>query len=153
MSSPVTLVIGCGNDLRGDDRVGRLVADRIAELDLPAVRVRSVTQLVPELAIDVADADRVVIVDADVGAESVGATTLDVDSRAPSGPGLNHHLGPKELIELATTAGHRPTPVVQVSVPARRLDVGFDLSPDAHRGVEDAVHLVLELIEAPLATR
>ena len=44
-----SLVIGYGNDLRSDDGAGRAVADRISEMELPGVAVRSVMQLTPEL--------------------------------------------------------------------------------------------------------
>ena len=57
------LVIGIGNALRGDDGVGGWLAQR-AEQWLPAVQLRTVQQLTPELAEDMAAAARVLFIDA-----------------------------------------------------------------------------------------
>ena len=63
------LVIGYGNTLRGDDGIGPAVAEAVAALGLPGVRVIVAHQLTPELAADLADAQLVVFVDAAVGGE------------------------------------------------------------------------------------
>jgi len=44
------LLIGYGNELRGDDAIGPLVARALAELRLPGTQVLALTQLTPELA-------------------------------------------------------------------------------------------------------
>ncbi len=72
------LVIGYGNDLRCDDGAGRAVADRIEAMALPGVEVRSVQQLAPELALDIACAETVVFVDASI---DVAETTCDACAR------------------------------------------------------------------------
>jgi hydrogenase maturation protease len=64
-----TLVIGYGNSLRGDDGVGPLVAEQVAEWNLPDVRSLSVHQLTPELASEMALAKTVIFIDAYFGDE------------------------------------------------------------------------------------
>src|SRR5437879_921160 len=59
-----TLVVGYGNSLRRDDAVGLHVADAVWQLGLPGVRVISVQQLTPELAVALAEAPRAIFVDA-----------------------------------------------------------------------------------------
>ena len=143
------LVIGYGNDLRGDDGAGRVVADRIDALDLAGVTVRSVTQLVPELALDVAAADRVLFVDADVTVSDLvlrpvaGAAT---DRRGCDGPGpLTHHVTPEVLVGSAAVVGaDGPATVEQLSIPASGFDVGSPLSPPTAEAVERAVSLVID---------
>src|ERR1043165_3956952 len=58
------LVIGYGNELRGDDAAGPEVARSIAELQLPGVEVLVRPILTPELADNVAQAATVIFVDA-----------------------------------------------------------------------------------------
>jgi hydrogenase maturation protease len=64
VSDPVSnLVIGLGNPLRGDDGVGWWLARR-ARRCRPAPRVRLVPQLTPDLVLELAEARRVLFVDA-----------------------------------------------------------------------------------------
>ena len=58
------LLIGYGSTLRGDDAVGRHVVEIFAGRSLPNVTTISVTQLVPELAAQIATAQAVIFVDA-----------------------------------------------------------------------------------------
>ena len=51
-----TLVIGYGNELRGDDAVGPLVARTAESWQRPGLRALAVQQLTPELAEDIAGA-------------------------------------------------------------------------------------------------
>lgn len=145
------LVVGCGNELRGDDGAGRAVADRIGALSLPGVTVRSVIQLVPELVTDMATADRVVFVDADQGASSLAIQSIGIghdsgDSGGPDRSGsLTHHTSPEALLELAAAIGLRvPPQVEQLSIPAIGFDLGTSLSAVTAAGVEEAVQLIRE---------
>ena len=69
------LVIGYGNELRGDDGIGPRVAEAVAARNHPGVRVRIVCQLVPELAAELAEARTVIFVDALMDPDG-GATEL-----------------------------------------------------------------------------
>ena len=62
-----TLVIVCGSTIRGDDGAGFRVADVVERKNLLGVNVIRVHQLTPELADDIAGAERTVIVDAGGG--------------------------------------------------------------------------------------
>ena len=89
------LVIGYGNDLRSDDGAGRAVAEAIAERDLPGVEVRSMSQLTPELSLEISGRRVVVFVDADVDAIEVTARTV---TAGPPGEGaMTHHGDPATL--------------------------------------------------------
>lgn len=85
--APTTLVIGCGNPLRGDDAVGIEVVRRLAASDLPAwVRCVDAGTSGLEVILAMREADQVVLIDA--------AATPD-DS--PSRPGTLHELAPECL--------------------------------------------------------
>lgn len=58
------LVIGYGNELRGDDGVGPKVAEAVEAWKLAGVSVLALRQLTPELAADLAVVRRVIFVDA-----------------------------------------------------------------------------------------
>ena len=134
------LVVGYGRELRGDDRAGRIVADRVGALGLPGVRVRSVTQLVPELAEEIARAERVVFVDAAIGADST--TVRPVVPETNVSGALTHHCTPASLVGLAALVGRAPATVELVSIPARNLEIGEELSDATTDGMERAVELI-----------
>jgi hydrogenase maturation protease len=102
------LLIGLGNPLRGDDGVGaRLVEELSGEGGLvESVALRTVHQLTPELALDVAEAGRVLIVDA--WANSDGAEPWMERLRPPT-PGA-------EDIEATTGGGHAWGPLALVAL-------------------------------------
>ena len=102
----MVLVIGYGNTLRGDDGIGPAVAREIDRLALPDVRVIVAQQLTPELAADLADARRVVFVDAAITDTPVRVAELAPDE---SDPPLTHAPHPGALLALARAIyGHSP---------------------------------------------
>jgi hydrogenase maturation protease len=135
-----SLVVGYGNDLRGDDRAGRVVASLIEEANLPGVQVLSQAQLTPEVALEVAKVDRVVFVETEelavsaVGPGVAGSSTM------------SHHADPATLLRLARDLGKMPNEAYVVSIPATNLDLGFDLSPETTRAVDEAVAAIVELV-------
>jgi Ni,Fe-hydrogenase maturation factor len=80
------LVIGIGNPLRGDDGVGRWLAQRAGRWLAPA-QLRTVQQLTPELAADIALASRVLFIDAWLvpGGGGLAATTEQHGAGAGAG--------------------------------------------------------------------
>lgn len=63
-TAPHTLIIGYGNTLRQDDGVGYRMAETIDRWDLPGVISRSVHQLTPDLAAELASVQRAIFIDA-----------------------------------------------------------------------------------------
>lgn len=148
------LVVGCGNDLRSDDRAGREVATRVEALALDGVVVRSVTQLVPELAVDVGRAHAVVFVDASVEVEQLTVTGLDAAppaaERSPSPGGRStHHATPASLVRLAKQlGGAAPGSVTVVAIPAHDFGFGEMMTATTSAAVDDAVELVRALADS-----
>ncbi len=139
------LVLGVGSELRSDDAAGRHVADAVGRAELADVEVVSVHQLTPELALDLAGRDRVVIVDAAVDVTEV--TVTDIEPVAGEQP-FSHHLGPGTLLALAGQLDTAPSSVVVVSVPVHDLALGTELSTATAAAVETATARVLELLAA-----
>lgn len=141
------LVIGYGNDLRSDDGAGRAVADAVAERELPGVEVRSVSQLTPELSLEIAGRRTVVFVDADVDVGELRSTPV---SAGPAGDGvMTHHGDPATLLSLTSNVGPPPVEAFVISIPASNLEMGFEFSPGTERAISQAVDLIVRLAESP----
>lgn len=140
MTSPRgALVIGYGNRLRGDDAVGPLVADAVANWGLAGVEAIAVHQLTPELAARLAEASRVVFVDAAAGGQAVSCRVV----RAAPGPAaLGHALDPGGLLELATQAFGRAPEAWLLTIPANVFELGTGPSATAQAGFETALRRI-----------
>ncbi len=130
----MTLVIGIGNPLRGDDGVGwRLLAELEAAAPVTGRTLRRVQQLTPELAADLAAAERVLFVDAWLAPPGAGPRLREETAEAggahggPAAAG-SHHLTPAALLAMASLLFGRRPPAAQLLVPAVVLDHGDDLS-------------------------
>ena len=142
--SPVAdrvLVVGVGSDLRRDDGVGRVVAEDIEERMLPGVVVRSVTQLVPELAEAMVAVDRVIFVDA---ALDIAEVTVMRPEPGRSDAG-SHHGDAGSLLALAGLIGGPVPEAYVVSVPVADLGLGTGLTPACRSRVGLVVDTVAEL--------
>ncbi len=141
------LVVGYGNELRGDDAFGPQVASRIEALALPGIRVLTQPQLTPELSEALAEARAVVFIDATT---SGPGSEVEVTRLQATAPGLpeTHLSDPRALLALARTLFGKCPPAWLVTVPAQHFDVGAPLSPSVRRGVATAVTRVQELIHS-----
>ncbi len=130
------LIIGYGNTFRRDDGAGVALATQLAAYWQPHVPVRlvTVTQLVPELAIDIAAADvsAVVFVDTVVGKLNAEIGVARVAAGAVS-PALGHHLGPVALILYACLLNDRDLPAWLVTAPGIDFGHGEGLSLTVQR--------------------
>jgi hydrogenase maturation protease len=144
------LVIGYGNDLRGDDAAGRLVVGRVAGRAVAGAEILSVHQLTPELATQVAGADRIVFVDAYVATPG-DITRVERVTGDGVDPPLGHVGGPHSLLRLSETLYGRRPDAWMVMVPALGFDFGADPSSTTLAGIADAVAHVEGLLAGSLA--
>ena len=93
------LVIGYGNSLRSDDGVGVWVAERIAELNLPDVDVRTCHQLHLELVPDIVQYETVILVDAAAGGAPLAVRKSVPALELPSSS--DHSVHPETLQQIA----------------------------------------------------
>jgi hydrogenase maturation protease len=137
---PPVLVIGVGNDLRGDDAAGWVAAGRVAAWGRPGVTVIRTRQLLPELAADVACAAAVVLIDARVGGSDTPAIT-PVEGE-PAAATLTHSASLAQLLALARDAYGRAPRGFALGIPAAAFDFGAAVSPACAAGVEAALRLL-----------
>jgi Ni,Fe-hydrogenase maturation factor len=164
---PAIVVIGYGNNLRGDDAVGPLAAAAVAAWDAPGVCALAVHQLTPELAEALAAADLAIFVDARAPASAPKrdglSPSLPAWERGPGGEGdeivevhpieptavdsaLGHTGDPRALLALTEALyGHCPA-AWSITVPAQSFAFGASLSPAAERGLAAALQQISDLI-------
>jgi hydrogenase maturation protease len=142
------LVIGYGNELRGDDGAGPRVARAVQGWGLPGVRALALHQLTPELAEDLAGARVAVFVDAAADADPAGPRRLSPGG----GNALGHICDPGTLLALARGLFGRSPPAWLITVPARSFAPGEGLSETARAGVRRALPEVARLTRGGAST-
>ncbi len=140
------LVVGYGNDLRGDDGAGRAAARAVAAWGLPQVEVLEVHQLTPELADPLAHAERAIFLDAHLAG---AGSSVRVRSLSPETPPTRaaHTADPMTLLGLAKSVFGRAPEAWWVTIPARECAFGEQLSPVAARGVAATLEAMRPLLD------
>lgn len=135
------LIIGFGNELRGDDAVGPAVADAVAYQQWPGVCAVGTRQLTPELAEAVAGASEVYFVDAsaDPGQASVQLDQITVE---PTPAWLGHVSRPADVMALAAAAFGKAPKAWLVTIPGESFEVGTRLSTSAEQGMRQAFEIL-----------
>jgi hydrogenase maturation protease len=146
-----TLVIGYGNDLRGDDGVGQQVARTVEIWGVPNVRSLAVHQLTPELAAELATVDRVIFVDAYLAsaAQDVQVCALEPAHCVAT---IGHTSDPQMLLAIAQALYNHHPEAWWVGIPAVNFELSDRLSPRTEQGMADALEEIDRLIrQQPLS--
>ena len=140
------LVIGYGNELRGDDGVGPKVAETVADWNLDGVASLPCHQLTPELAELISATKHVIFVDATVDPQAA-VRTRDIEPMAV-GQIMTHSADPRALLKLAKQIfGHCPD-AQWITIPIQNLAFGEDLSPLARQGMQAALETIRKFAAA-----
>lgn len=98
MRAPI-LVFGWGNPSRGDDALGPMFVERIAALALPEIETLSDYQLRIEHALDLANRERILFVDASMTAAAPFALSRLTAAQEPAQV-FTHALAPQTLLQI-----------------------------------------------------
>jgi hydrogenase maturation protease len=144
------LVIGVGNDYRGDDAAGLLVARRIRELHLPHVEVLESDGEFTELMESWKAAESVILIDA-VQSGATPGTIHRVDVRAQTLPAnwwqsSTHAFGVAEAIELSKAFGQLPTQFSIIGIEGSAFAVGAALTEPVANAIAEVVGLIRQEI-------
>ena len=141
------LVIGYGNTLRSDDGAGQIVAEKIAEWKLPQVQSLAVHQLTPELAINIAQANVVIFIDA-VAANSENPTLYQIKEIYPGDDNIScgHSFNPSSLLSYIQIIYSKGIKAYWVLIPAVNFDFGEEFSSLTQQGIDTALKQVKKLI-------
>lgn len=139
-----TVLIACGNGWRGDDGAAHRVLDLLGP-DTGA-ELRSVQQLLPELAGEFEAADLVVFLDAAVDCDRLIVEAVR-EPEAP--PALTHVSRPSEIVVLSRALFGFKGLAFQCRIPVADLATGEKLSPSAAGFAEEAARILLDLFGHP----
>jgi hydrogenase maturation protease len=141
-----TIIIGIGNDFRRDDGVGLTVAQRMAECNLPGVRVVSGISEPAALLDAWSGAARAVVVDAVTGANSDPGrirrwTGPDLESSAVVS---SHALGLAQTCALGQVLARMPGELVVFTVDVVDTNHGIGLTPAVAAAVPNLVGVIID---------
>ena len=158
MTAPVqkTILIGVGNPFRSDDRVGRVVVQRLRKDVPPDIPLFEETGDGAELFDAFRGADCVILVDA-VQSGAPPGTIQRFDARAEKLPACYSHsttqtFGVAEPNELARTMEELPDKLIVYGIEGLDFSAGTELSPEVAESVPVAANLILqEILHLPVA--
>lgn len=146
MPGPV-LLVGVGNDHRGDDGAGLAVARLLKAKAVPGATIIEATGDGTALLEAWRGYDAVYLFDAVTSGAAPGSVhRLDVSERALPADVVattSHAFGVAEAIELARSLGQTPRRLVVYGIEGKAFEVGEGLSAQVERAVRDVAEQVL----------
>lgn len=144
--APHTLVIGLGNEFRGDDAAGRLAARKIDSAAINGVRVIEESGEGAALMDAWRGADSVILIDAvhsgappgtihrlDAGAEPIPANFFHYST---------HAFSVAEAVELARALQQLPSRLIAYGIEGKNFSSGEQLSSEVAAAVEEVAQRV-----------
>lgn len=151
----LTLVIGVGQEQRGDDAVGLLVARRVALGAGPEVSVVEHDGDGMDLVLRFEEAEHVVLVDAVMSGAGCPGEIHRFDASAESLPASafsstsTHALGVADAVEMARAMERLPRRLVVYGVESACFDIGSAPRIEVLAAVEPVARRVLEEAASP----
>jgi hydrogenase maturation protease len=152
-------VVGIGNELRGDDGAGLLVARRVRTAAAQAgIEVREIGDE-PTALTEACLGRGVVIVTETMRSGSVPGTIRRLDASSDPVPrGLTrrsstHAIGLDETIELTRALGRLPARLLVYAVEGAQFDIGAELSPEVQAAIPELMQMVLAEATASAESR
>ncbi|MGO8949688.1 MAG: hydrogenase maturation protease [Ktedonobacterales bacterium] len=140
-------VIGIGNEWRGDDGVGLVVAKAVRELHLPGVATSLHTGEGTSLLEAWQRSQRVILVDAAYSGATAGAIHRIEAHRDPLpyplSPYSSHSFSLQQAIELSRILGSLPETLIVLAIEGQDFTAGAGLSTRVRAAVAPAVACVL----------
>ncbi len=144
------LIIGYGNELRGDDGAGPAAARLLAVELGEEVEVVSCRQLTPELGETASRAELLLFLDA--AAETPGEVCVReiLAEAAGPAPAFTHHLTPGQLLHLAQCLYGRAPRAFLITIGGDSFDLADELSPAAQAALPAVIALCRQLLSRPI---
>jgi hydrogenase maturation protease len=153
MTTPAIKVIGIGNDWRGDDAAGLLVARRLRQENLPHVEISENPGTAGALADAWKDAGQVIVVDA-VSSGGQPGTIYRFNALAPgaafpvSRSASSHGWGLSEALALGRLFQELPPILIIYGIEGKNFTLGEALSPAVAAAIPEATRRIAEEIQA-----
>jgi hydrogenase maturation protease len=146
---PRILVVGIGNDDRGDDAIGLAIARRIRALRPGGVTVEERSGDMVALLDLWHGADTVYLIDA-VRSASAPGTVVRFDALAGDLPNIfaphisSHGVGVADAVALAGALDRLPAKLIVYGIEGRLFDAGSALSPEVAAIVDRTAQRIIE---------
>lgn len=139
--TPPILMIGIGNPSRGDDALGPLCIARLATLHLPDVELITDFQLQVEYALDLADRQEVIFIDAALSGEEPYSLTPVPTDETPAH--TTHAISPGAVLSICRRVGVAPPDsVLLLAIRGYQFELGEGLSLQAEQNLQSALGLL-----------
>ncbi|MDD5373194.1 MAG: hypothetical protein PHO62_07180 [Sulfurimonas sp.] len=99
------VIIGYGNELRGEDAFGVAVIKEMQKFSLKDTKLISVFQLTPEIVLELLDADEIIFID--TCSDEKNHYSLSCSLSEQNGLNLSHHISPKTIIYMLKSLYNR----------------------------------------------
>ena len=146
-SRGAAVLIGVGNELRGDDAAGLLVARRLRERAAKQAVVLACQADPAELLTAWTGADLAIVVDTVVSGAAPGTIQRFDVSAAPLPAKLigfsTHGLGLAEAIELARALDRLPSRTIVYGIEGSSFSAGAPLDPAVERAIDETLTRVM----------
>jgi hydrogenase maturation protease len=143
---PFPLIIGIGNEYRGDDAVDLIVARRLRERLSDSVKVLEQGGDGAELMEAWRGAETVIVIDAVASGAAPGAIHRFEANTRPIPKNAfrcsTHAFGVAEVIELSRVLTRLPRSLVVYGIEGKNFAAGVGLSPEVEKATCDAVNQV-----------
>lgn len=139
-----TVVLACGNTLRGDDGVGWRVGSLLIE-DPPCdgLEVILTQQLLPEHAETLSGADPAIFLDCSALIPAGTVTAFSVEPAANLSSLFTHHLDPAALLRVARDLyGRAPSRALAIMIGGECFELNEELSAPAGAAIPAALAAV-----------
>lgn len=95
------VIIGYGNELRGEDAFGIEVIKELQKLPLKDTKLLSLHQLTPEIVLELLEANEIVFIDTCYDKKNNYALACSLVEQ--NSLNLSHHIAPKTIIQMLNT--------------------------------------------------
>jgi hydrogenase maturation protease len=146
------LIIGVGNDFRGDDAAGLVVVRKLREMHLPDGIATQESDGGAALIEKWEDAAAVILIDAvSSGAEAGTICRFDLRERRLPGDLFNrcstHALSLADSVELARALERIPQFLIMYGIEGKQFDAGIGLSAEVEKSAQDLAQCVFQEIQ------
>jgi len=143
-----TMIIGIGNEFRGDDAVGICVARRLATLRLPKIHIIEQPGEGTDLIEALKTAEYVYMVDA-VSSQGLVGSIYRFEAQKQALPAQffgvsSHAFGVAEAIEIARNLGQLPQKLVVYGIEGNNFETGSSISPAVGQAAENVIRQLLQ---------
>ena len=150
------LIIGVGNEYRGDDGVGPLIARRLRRRDLPGTRVLHSTGEGTALMELWNGIPMVILIDAIHSGDPPGKIRcfdagMHAIQRSFFG-NSSHHFGVAEALALAEALNRLPQRLMVYGIEGKSFKHGTGLSPEVMKAAEKVEKKLIHLVQGNMVT-